>query len=263
MKNFHQTPGTATGELPEGGRISRISDCAKARYIDLKSDFGFKKIFGKAVNKDFLIHFLNTLIEGKHIHDLIYMHSEMMGLSVDSRDVVFDVQCTAEDGSVFIVEMQKKNQKTFRERTLFYSTFAIQEQMKKGNSEYRIPPIYVICILDFKLEHPERTISENNAYLVSTYSLRNDKIHEDVMTDSLHFVYLELARFRLGEAELKTDLDKWCFALKGMQDLLDRPVAFQKEIFRRLFAVAEVEGLPMGERIQYEMNMTTERDLRN
>lgn len=158
MKNFHQTPGTATGELPEGGRISRISDCAKARYIDLKSDFGFKKIFGKAVNKDFLIHFLNTLL----------------------------------------------------------------------------------------WEHPERTISENNAYLVSTDSLHNDKIHEDVMTDRLHFVYLELARFRPGEAELKADLDKWCFALKGMQDLLDRPVAFQKEIFRCLFAVAEVEGRAEG-----------------
>lgn len=248
----------------EDGRIPGISEDAKTRYIDLKSDFGFKKIFGKPVNKDFLIDLLNNLIrDGRRVKDVTYLNTEMKGLSADSKDVVFDVQCRAEDGSVFIVEMQRQNQRTFRERTLYYSTFAIQEQIKRGDDEFSIPPVYVVCILDFALDHRNVTKSGNNSYLVSGYSLRNDEAADEVMTDSLHFVYLELGRFIKQEGELETDLDRWCFVLKSMQDLRERPVIFQKEIFRRLFEAAEVEKLSVNDRIQYEKVMTTERDLRN
>ena len=264
MEDFNHSSGRSDAGIPgEEGRIPRIGNRARARYMDLKSDFGFKKIFGRQVNKAFLIHFLNTLLKEKRIRDLTYLHSEAKGLSADSRDVIFDVQCKAEDGTVFIVEMQRKDQKTFRDRTLYYATFAIQEQMRKGDSEYRIPPVYVVCILDFKLAHGGMPGLEKNAYLVSRYSLRNDEDPGEVMTEHLHFIYLELGRFELGADELVTDLDKWCFALKSMQDLQGRPAAFRKEIFRRLFEIAEVEGMPKEERIQYEKNMTTERDLRN
>ena len=35
------------------------------RYINLLTDFGFKRIFGTAMNKDLLICFLNSLFNGR------------------------------------------------------------------------------------------------------------------------------------------------------------------------------------------------------
>ena len=35
------------------------------RYISLLTDFGFKRIFGTAMNKDLLICFLNSLFNGR------------------------------------------------------------------------------------------------------------------------------------------------------------------------------------------------------
>ena len=37
------------------------------RYISLLTDFGFKRIFGTAMNKDLLICFLNSLFDGKQV----------------------------------------------------------------------------------------------------------------------------------------------------------------------------------------------------
>ncbi|QEC52736.1 PD-(D/E)XK nuclease-like transposase [Anseongella ginsenosidimutans] len=51
-----------------------------SRYLDLRSDFAFKHIFGKEANKELLIDFLNSLRQGrKAIGDLRYGLSERQG----------------------------------------------------------------------------------------------------------------------------------------------------------------------------------------
>ena len=53
---------------------------AIGRYIDLLTDFGFKRIFGTEPNKDLLIAFLNELFKGrKVIRDLVYNPQENNG----------------------------------------------------------------------------------------------------------------------------------------------------------------------------------------
>ena len=50
------------------------------RYISLLTDFGFKRIFGTAPNKDLLINFLNSLFDGrKVIKSLQYSNAEHVG----------------------------------------------------------------------------------------------------------------------------------------------------------------------------------------
>ena len=50
------------------------------RYISLLTDFGFKRIFGTAMNKDLLICFLNSLFNGRQVvKDVSYMNPEHVG----------------------------------------------------------------------------------------------------------------------------------------------------------------------------------------
>ena len=40
----------------------------RERYINPYIDFGFKKLFGTAMNKELLINFLNALFNGKSLN---------------------------------------------------------------------------------------------------------------------------------------------------------------------------------------------------
>ena len=81
------------------------------RYISLLTDFGFKRIFGTAPNKDLLINFLNSLFDGSQVvKDVKYLNTGHYGDSSSARKAIFDVYCEGENGEKFIVEMQNAYQ---------------------------------------------------------------------------------------------------------------------------------------------------------
>ncbi|MCI7016921.1 MAG: Rpn family recombination-promoting nuclease/putative transposase, partial [Prevotella sp.] len=87
------------------------------RYISLLTDFGFKRIFGTAPNKELLINFLNSLFDGKQvIKDVKYLNTEHFGDNASARKAIFDVYCEGDDGEKFIVEMQNAYQDFFKDR---------------------------------------------------------------------------------------------------------------------------------------------------
>lgn len=101
----------------------------KERYINPYTDFGFKKLFGTEMNKDLLMSFLNALFRSKEvISDVKYLNSERLGDGYGDRRAVFDVYCETEKGEKFIVEMQKAEQRFFKDRSLYYATAPIREQ---------------------------------------------------------------------------------------------------------------------------------------
>ena len=68
------------------------------RYISLLTDFGFKRIFGTAMNKDLLICFLNSLFNGRQVvKDVSYLNPEHVGdvytvalLNFNMNEAAFD-----------------------------------------------------------------------------------------------------------------------------------------------------------------------------
>ncbi len=123
------------------------------KYLNPFTDFGFKKLFGEEVNKDLLIDFLNSLLEGEQlVKDLTYLKNEHLGTSDIARKGIFDLYCENEKGEKFIVEIQKAKQDFFKDRSVYYSTFPIQEQAKQGVWNYELKAVYTIGILNFIFE---------------------------------------------------------------------------------------------------------------
>ena len=123
----------------------------KDKYIDPFTDFGFKRLFGEECNKDILLDFLNELLhkDAGRIVSLSYLKNERLGLPSESRKAVFDIYCENERGEKFIVELQKTKQEYFKDRSLYYSTFAITDQALQGDWNFELKEVYVIAILDF------------------------------------------------------------------------------------------------------------------
>ncbi len=120
------------------------------KYINPFTDFGFKRLFGTEPNKDLLIDFLNQILPARHkIQDLTYSDKEHLGLNEIDRRAVFDIYCTNKTGDKFIVEIQRARQIYFKDRSVYYSTFPIQEQAIKGEWNYKLSAVYTVGILDF------------------------------------------------------------------------------------------------------------------
>src|SRR5882757_5220058 len=97
------------------------------RFIDPLSDFSFKRLFGSEPNKDILIHFLNELFKGqKEIVDLVYSTTEHAGDISEFKKVFFDLQCTGKNGEQFIIEMQRAEQRNFKEKEMYDSNLKAQ-----------------------------------------------------------------------------------------------------------------------------------------
>ena len=91
------------------------------RYISLLTDFGFKRIFGTAMNKDLLICFLNSLFNSRQVvKDVSYLNPEHVGDVYTDRKAIFDVYCEGENGEKFIyVEIAKFNKSLIELETLY------------------------------------------------------------------------------------------------------------------------------------------------
>ena len=221
------------------------------KHLDLLNDFSFKYLFGREANKDILIAFLNALFEGeKVITDLKYSPTEHSGTEKQEKKIIFDLLCTGEDDEQFIIEMQRTDQKHFRDRTIYYMSRLISQQIAKGKTNWEKPlkEIYLIAILDFGLKDSEAGSYLQDIKLMNTNTFK-------VFYNRIGYKYLELTNFDKSETELITNLDKWVYLLKNMH-LLDKLPEFLNEgIFQKVFNVTEMSKLTKEERMRYEMDL--------
>lgn len=227
------------------------------KYINPFTDFGFKKLFGSEPNKDLLIDFLNHVLPGKHrIKDLTYARTEQLGNSETDRKAIFDLYCIGESGERFIVEMQKAKQNYFKDRSVYYSSFPIQEQAKKGDWNYQLSAVYMVGILDF-------TFSEDQPLQEVRHEVQLKDQNGQVFYDKLSYIYLEMPNFKKTEVELQGNFDKWMFVLQQLPNLQNRPPALQERIFQKLFEAAEIAKFTPDEKNKYEESLKYYRDLKN
>ena len=232
----------------------------KPRNINPFTDFGFKKLFGEEASKDILIDFLNAVLEGdiSPIMDIEYSKNEHLGPTELDRNVIFDIYCRTESGERIIIEMQKVFQSFFKERSLYYSTFAIQEQANKGDWDFNLCPVYCISLLDFSL---------NNTYVSAGDYIHHVKLAETntgkIFNDKLNFVYVEIPKFNKKLDELETNFDKWMYLLTKLEFIERLPEKLQSKIFQKVMGIAELLKLKKTDREAYEENLKKHRDLKN
>ncbi len=208
-----------------------------SKYFNPYTDFGFKKLFGEEGSKDLLIDFLNQLLPTHHqITRLSFKNPENLSTTLEERKAIFDIYCESASGERFIVEMQKAKMHFFKDRSLFYSTFPIREQGKKGAWDFRLLPVYFIAILDFIYDE-----KEDEQKFRRDVSLKDQD--GDIFYDKLHFKFLQMPLFNKTEHELETHFDKWLYFLKHLEDMDHIPAILNEPIFQKGFDIAEVSHL--------------------
>ena len=233
----------------------------KAKYINPFTDFGFKKLFGEEASKPLLIDFLNSLLPESNIVELAFKDKEQLGNTDQDRKAIYDIYCENEKGEKFIVELQKANgsthrQKYFKDRTIYYSTFPIREQAERGEWNYQLKAVYCIGVLDFTFDdynnEPERK------EVIHTVQLKDQ--HNRLFFDKLKYVYLEMPNFKKTESDLKSRLDEWLYFIKNLEDFQSIPAIFEDKIFMQAFEKAEIAKYSEREFNEYQQSLKYFRD---
>lgn len=219
-------------------------------YINPLTDFGFKKLFGTEVHKDFMISFLNEFLPEHHkIKELEYTNVEKIGENPDARKAVFDLHCKTQNNDRIVVEVQRGEQVHFRERSIYYSTFPIREQATRGKKwKFNLDAVYFIAVINFEFDVPE--IPKRVIHKVHLKDQDNQ-----IFYDKLSYTYIELPNFTKEADELTTLVDKWLYILKHLGKLQNRPPTLQERIFSRFFEAAEVAKLSLAEQEKYERSL--------
>jgi predicted transposase/invertase (TIGR01784 family) len=121
------------------------------QFIDVRTDFAFKKVFGSQQSKDILISFLNALLSfgDNPIVNLTIVDPYQTPLVATLKNTYVDIKAYLENGTQVIIEMQVLNQPGFGKRVLSNIAKSYSTQLEKGDEYTTLNPAIGLTITDF------------------------------------------------------------------------------------------------------------------
>ncbi|MEG4320730.1 MULTISPECIES: Rpn family recombination-promoting nuclease/putative transposase [unclassified Microcoleus] len=187
-------------------------------FINPKTDYAFKKIFGSSESKDILISFLNALIyEGNAtIEDLEIINPNLPPKVEGLKDTYLDVKAQLSDGTLVIIEMQVLNVQSFGKRVFYNTAKTYAFQLQAGEGYRMLKPVIALTITDFEM-------FANSPNLISRFVYKEVKTNLIYPENEMDLVFVELPKFTKKEQELETLADKWIYFIKNARSLTSVP----------------------------------------
>ncbi len=182
-------------------------------FINPKTDFAFKKIFGSPQSKDILISFLNSMLYGAEpvIQSLDILDPYQAPKIEGIKNSFLDIKALLTNGKTVIIEMQVLNVLGFEKRVLYNAAKSYSTQLKTGDDYTLLNPVIALTITDFEMfEYSDKVISRYRL-------MEKDTLTE--YSDDIELVFAELPKFNKKLDELEDLTDKWLFFLKSADEL--------------------------------------------
>jgi predicted transposase/invertase (TIGR01784 family) len=183
-------------------------------FLDVKTDYAFKKVFGSDTSKDILISFLNALVyDNKEIKikDLIITDPYNIPMIKGVKDTFVDVKAVLNDDTKVIIEMQVLNHQGFEKRVLYNAAKNYSIQLNKKEQYNLLNPVIALTIVDF-------TMFQESDKVINRFKLIEK---DDFITynDDIELIFVELPKFSKELGELKDIKEQWIYFLKNAGSL--------------------------------------------
>ena len=169
--------------------------------LSVKRDIVFKRIFAHKGNEEFLTEFLSSLLNIK-IKNIEIMHDIHLEKDIeDDKLGIIDVRAVINDNSIINIEIQLRNEFNIIERSTFYDSKLISDQLRKNDLYKDLKPVIVICILDYNFFPFEE-------YINDTVMVLNKHRKFDV-NENMKYYYIELPKFRKSNYNRESIINQW------------------------------------------------------
>jgi len=186
------------------------------KFVDIKNDIAFRKIFGNENKKEILISFLNAVLElpkGKKIKKIEIKNPYQLPEIKDLKSSILDVRATDERHISYIVEMQVEEYDGFDKRVQYYTAKQYSSQIEKGDDYPKLNQVIFIGILDFIFFDDDDDID---------YITRHKTVNVKTQKCSLNgmiYNFIELPKFTKKLENIKILVDKWIYFIKNAANL--------------------------------------------
>ncbi len=192
------------------------------RFLDIKTDYAFKMLFGDEKNKALLLSFLNAMIEFPHqqqIQDLVIQDPYNPPLLQGMKITFVDVKARLDTGEQVLIEMQIVNHDGFEKRILYNACKNYSMQLVKGDQYHLLNPVIALNVLDF-------IMFEDNDNIINSFKLL-DKKTLTPYSDDIELIFVELPKFQKSLDELEALQEEWIYFIKHAEQLQDIPRSFE------------------------------------
>ena len=225
------------------------------RFVDVKNDIAFHKIFGNANQTICLISFLNAVLqleEGRRVVSVTIENPYLFPTVPTGKTSIIDVRATDQEGRKFIVEMQVADKKGFDKRVQYYAARDYSSQIEKGDDYQLLRPAYFIAILDF-------VFTQSLSYF-STHQTLDVETGENLLKD-IKYYFIELEKFNKTLEELYTMKDKWTYFIKNAENLTLMPENVEDIGLETAYKEADKQTWGKKELNIYDDSKVRERDV--
>ncbi|WP_019123222.1 Rpn family recombination-promoting nuclease/putative transposase [Brevibacillus massiliensis] len=226
------------------------------KLMDLKIDFAFKQVFGKAGNEPILRAFLNAALQlpkERQITSVKILNPEINREYIEDKASVLDIHAKTEQGEHVNIEIQLTNKFDMEKRTLYYWSRIYSAQMQKGMPYTELVKTITINILNF------RFLQETDRFH-TIFHLYEDQ-EQFLLTDVLEIHFMEIPKL-MDKWEQRTvnpynnELERWLLLLEAddheeIRKVLE-VIAMRDPVMKRVFD--EWEDLSRDEKkwVEYE-----------
>ena len=195
------------------------------QFLDVKTDYAFKKVFGSIDSKDILISFLNALIYTESeikIKDVTIVDPYNIPMIKGVKDTFVDVKAVLDNDTTVIIEMQILNHKGFEKRVLYNAAKNYSIQLNKNDDYHLLNPVIALSIVDFNM-------FEDTDSVISRFKLI-EKERFINYNDDIELIFIELPKFKSSLEELQNIKDEWIYFVKNAGSLEYIPNNFNETI---------------------------------
>jgi predicted transposase/invertase (TIGR01784 family) len=243
------------------------------KFVDVKNDVAFRKIFGNENRKEVLISFLNAVLLLQENHKIVnvailtpYQLPNLKGGKV----TIVDVKAKDQNDKTYIVEtaflavredllktinnteqMQVADVEGFDKRVLYYASKSYSAQIERGDQYENLNPTYFIGILDFE-------VTQNPSY-INRHKIIDIETNENYIKD-IEFNFIELPKFNKKESELESVIDQWVYFIKNAENLDVIPENLKDKGLKFAYEDADKHNWTPAELEAYDYVLMREQD---
>ena len=225
----------------------------KTPLLPVTSDFIFKLIFGDKRNVDILAEFLKAVLDVPDCeYDIItivdpYVKKE----SRDDKYGILDVKVHTKNGGVVNVEIQVWPIPEMKQRSVYFISKMVTEQMASGRNHSDIKRSVSIIITDY-------TLVTENGYYHNRFRYRSDKDGTE-FTDLTEINTLELSKLPLDGDD--SELWYWMKFIKSEDEEVLNMLAQRNPQMSKAVGVLKELSADERTRMLYEQREIARRDL--
>ncbi len=198
------------------------------KLLNIKTDYVFKRIFGREGNEQITKNFLSCIL-GEKVSDIELEKNPILEKDLmDDKVGILDIKAEINKNTNVDIEMQIIDKKNSAKTILFYCSKLFIKSLKSGKDYNSLKKTISILIADYELDG----LKEVCKY-ITKWNIREEDYSKIILTDAMEIYIIEIGKFKKYQGtERYKELDSWIKFIDNPEvvDMSNKEIMMAKKV---------------------------------